>query len=213
MSSREEILNRLKARRRSSSIPGPWRSQRQYDDLIEQFGRALTAAKGEFYQEASLDKAFLRIGVVLEELGVKMVVADNQPPLGESDLTGRWPEISWHIVGRSEGELRTFAAEADIGISVGESALAETGSVLVSSGPNRSRLTSLLPPVHLILVPSSTLTTDIFTWTAGLEGPFPSSMTLISGPSKTADIEQTMATGVHGPGRFIAVVFPDGDNK
>ncbi len=213
MSSREEILNRLKERRRSSSIPGPWRSQRQYDDLVEQFGQALTAAKGEFYQENNLDGALLRLGEILEDLQVKRAVADDQPPLTESDLTGRWPEISWHIVGRSEGNLRTFAAEADIGLSVGEVALAETGSVLVSSGPNRSRLTSLLPPVHLALVPSSTLTADIFTWTAGLEGSFPSSMTLISGPSKTADIEQTMATGVHGPGRFIAVVFPDGDNK
>jgi L-lactate utilization protein LutC len=212
MSARKEILERLKGRQRSSSAPGPWRSQRQYDDLAEQFGRALTAAKGEFYQEASLDEAYSRIGDILEELRVKRAVVDDQRPLKEVDLTSRWPEITWHIVGRSEEDLRPFAASADIGLSVGETALAETGSVLVSSGPGRSRLTSLLPPVHLALVPGSCLTTDLFTWTAERLGSYPSSMTLISGPSKTADIEQTMATGVHGPKRFIVVLYTEGDD-
>lgn len=212
MSARKEILNRLKGRQRSSSTPEPWQSQRQYDDLAGQFGRALTAAKGEYYQAQSLDEALIRIGDILEELRVKRAVADDQAPLDELDLTGRWPEISWHIVGRSEEELRSFAASADIGLSVGEAALAETGSVLLSSGPGRSRLTSLLPPVHLALVPGSCLTTDLFTWTAERQGSFPSSMTLISGPSKTADIQQTMTIGVHGPGRFIVVLYADGDN-
>jgi len=211
MSAREEILNRLNYRQGSSTTLKPWRSERQYSDLAGKFGQALTAANGEFFQEESLDSALLRIGEILEELQVARAVVDDQPPLTESDLSGRWPEISWHIVGQSEGDLRSFAAAADIGISVGEAALAETGSVLVSSGPNRSRLTGLLPPAHLALVPGSALTTDIFTWTAGREGSFPASMTLISGPSKTADIEQTMATGVHGPGRFIVVVYSDDD--
>jgi L-lactate utilization protein LutC len=212
MSARKEILNQLRGRRRSSSAPGPWRSQRQYDDLAEQFGRALAAAKGEYYQAQSLDKALVWIGKILEDLEVKLALVDDQRPLNEVDLAGRWPEISWHVVGRSEEDLRPFAASADIGLSVGEAALAETGSVLVSSGPGRSRLTSLLPPVHLALVPSSCLTTDLFTWTAERRGSFPSSMTLISGPSKTADIEQTMATGVHGPGRFIVVLYADRDD-
>ncbi len=212
MSSREEILNQLKGRQRPSSAPGPWRSQRQYDDLAEQFGLALTAAKGEYYQVQSFDEALIRIGDILEELGVNRALVDDQEPINEVDLIGRWPEISWHIVGRSEGDLLSFAASADIGLSVGEAALAETGSVLVSSGPGRSRLTSLLPPFHLALVPGSCLTSDLFTWTAERHGPFPSSMTLISGPSKTADIEQTMATGVHGPGRFIVVLYTERDS-
>ena len=79
--------------------------------------------------------------------------------------------------------------------------------MVVSSGRGRSRLTSLLPPVHLALVPTSSLTTDIFTWTAARQGQLPASLTLISGPSKTADIEQTMAVGVHGPKRFIVVLY------
>lgn len=150
------------------------------------------------------------VGEILEELQVESGVADDSPSLSAEDLISRWPGISWHIVGRSDGDLRAFAAEAGIGLSLGEAALAETGSVLVSSGATRSRLTSLLPPVHLVLLPSSRITTDIFTWSANRDVVFPASMTWISGPSKTADIEQTMATGVHGPGRFIAVAFDDG---
>jgi L-lactate utilization protein LutC len=212
MSAREEILNRLKGRQRSGSAPGPWRSQRQYDDLAGQFGQALTATKGEYYRSTSFEEALIRIDDIFKEIQVKRALVDDQPPLNGVDLAARWPEISWHIVGRSDEDLRSFAASADIGLSVGEAALAETGSVLVSSGPSRSRLTTLLPPVHLALVPGSCLTTDLFTWTAERQGPFPSSMTLISGPSKTADIEQTMATGVHGPGRFIVVLYADRDD-
>jgi L-lactate dehydrogenase complex protein LldG len=136
-------------------------------------------------------------------------LADWQYPISEIDLNVRWPDLSWHLAGQNEGDLRDFAISADMGLSVGQVALAETGSVLVSSGPGMGRLTSLLPPVHVVLVPSSCLTADIFTWTAGRREELPASLTLISGPSKTADIEQTMAIGVHGPGRFVAILYND----
>jgi L-lactate dehydrogenase complex protein LldG len=51
---------------------------------------------------------------------------------------------------------------------------------------------------------------DIFTWAASCQEPLPAAITLISGPSKTGDIEQTLTTGVHGPKRFIAILFEDG---
>jgi L-lactate dehydrogenase complex protein LldG len=103
--------------------------------------------------------------------------------------------------------LPAFAAVADIGISVAAAALAETGTVVVGTNAQTSRLTGLLPPVHLVLASASHLSTDIFTWTAQRPAALPSSVTLISGPSKTADIEQTMAVGVHGPGRFIVILY------
>jgi L-lactate dehydrogenase complex protein LldG len=70
-------------------------------------------------------------------------------------------------------------------------------------------MATLLPPVHIALVPESRLTADLFTWTAARQGPLPANVTLVSGPSKTADIEQTMAIGVHGPKRFIVVLYAD----
>ncbi|MGB4871273.1 MAG: LUD domain-containing protein, partial [Candidatus Promineifilaceae bacterium] len=87
--------------------------------------------------------------------------------------------------------------------------LAETGSVILSSGPAQSRMATLLPPIHIVLLPTSRLTSDIFTWTQARQETIPANITLISGPSKTADIEQTMAVGVHGPKRFVVIVYED----
>jgi L-lactate utilization protein LutC len=117
--------------------------------------------------------------------------------------------MNWLVTGKSAEDFRSFSSTADIGLSMAEAALAETGTVVVSSGPGLSRLTALLPPVHLVLVPTSCLTADIFTWTSTRGEPLPSAITLISGPSKTADIEQTLTTGVHGPKRFIAVLYQE----
>ena len=209
ISARDEILNRLRSQAREVDPPAPWRSRRQFDDLAEQFTQALTAVKGEVWRAKDFAEALEQLGQILRQIEAGSAVADAHTLLDEVDFPDRWSEVQWHIVGRTEGDLREFAASADVGISGADAALAETGSVVVSSGPGRSRLTSLLPPVHVALVPTSCLTVDIFTWTAARQGELPSSLTLISGPSKTADIEQTMAIGVHGPKRFIAILYED----
>ena len=108
--------------------------------------------------------------------------------------------------------MREFCARADVGLSGVEGALAETGSLIVHSGPGKSRLATLLPPVHVALVPVSCLMPDIFTWTAARNGKMPANLTLISGPSKSADIEFTLALGVHGPGRLVAVLYDTGQS-
>lgn len=206
---RDEILDRLKSQARDVEAPEPWRSRRQFDDLAGQFDQALTAARGEVRRAKDFAEALEQLDQILRQIEAESALADAHLLLDEVDFPSRWPEVQWHIVGRTEGDLRGFAASADVGISGADAALAETGSVVVSSGPGRSRLTSLLPPVHVALVPTSRLTADIFTWTAARQGELPSSLTLISGPSKTADIEQTMAIGVHGPKRFIAILYED----
>ncbi len=209
MSAREEILNRLHNRAREATPPAPWRSQRHFADPAEQFRQALTAVKGEVHITGSREEAVNRLAELLDEIKVQSALIDNHPVLAGLEPEARWPHIDWHVVGQSDGDLRQFAATAGVGISGADAALAETGTVVVSSGPGRSRLTSLMPPVHIALVPASCLTSDLFTWMAEHEPSLPASITLISGPSKTADIEQTMAIGVHGPGRFIALLYQD----
>ena len=213
MSSREEILVRLREQARDVSPPPPWRSRRQFDDLAARFTESLTAVKGEVWRADSLEAALEHVDHLLHEIEAETAVANLQPPLDAIDLAGRWPEVKWQVAGQSEGDVpggqRDFAASADVGLSGVEAALAETGTVVVSSGPGRSRLTSLLPPVHIALAPTSSLTVDIFTWAAARGGETPAAVTMISGPSKTADIEQTMAIGVHGPKRFIVVLYDD----
>jgi L-lactate dehydrogenase complex protein LldG len=68
-------------------------------------------------------------------------------------------------------------------------------------------LATLLPPIHIALVSSGQLTADLFTWTAARRGRLPANVVLISGPSKSADIERTLAVGVHGPKRLIVVLI------
>ena len=207
MSAREEILNRLHSQARQAYPPSPWRSQRQFADPAEQFRKALTTVAGEVHIVGAWEEALDRLSELLSEIKAQSALIDDHPVLANLEPGSRWPDIEWHVVGHSDGDLRQFAATADVGISGADAALAETGTVVVSSGPGRSRLTSLMPPVHIALVPASCLTSDLFTWMAEQKPPLPASVTLISGPSKTADIEQTMAVGVHGPGRFIALVY------
>ncbi len=208
--SRSDILARLRAQQRGDQTPPPaWRSRRRFADLAERFTQSLRDASGEVIRANSLDEALRQLGELLQTLGARCVVVNDEPPLNTANLTARWPGLKWFIVGHSEGDLRGFCATADVGLSSGEAALAETGSILVTSGPGKSRLTTLLPPVHIVLIPTSRLTADIFTWTAARQGLPPASMTLISGPSKTADIEQTLTVGVHGPRHFIVILYED----
>jgi L-lactate dehydrogenase complex protein LldG len=209
MSAREEILNQLHSQAREVTPPSPWRSQRQFADPAGQFGKALTAVAGEVHSARTREEALNHLSELLREIKAQSALIDDHPVLAGLEPLSRWPDIDWYVVGHSTGDLRQFAAAADVGISGADAALAETGTVVVSSGPGRSRLTSLMPPVHIALVPASCLTGDLFTWMAEQKPPLPASVTLISGPSKTADIEQTMAVGVHGPGRFIAVLYQD----
>jgi L-lactate dehydrogenase complex protein LldG len=210
MNSRDKILNTLRANAQSSvAHPSPWSSRRNFPDLAERFSQSLTASKGEVYRAKNLTEALEQVEVILSELHAKQVVVNDTAPLNSFDPTTRWPDFTWHMVGKSEGDLRAFCADADVGLSGADVALAETGSIIVSSDAGRSRLATLLPPIHVAVVPTSKLTADLFTWTAARKGPLSANTVIISGPSKTADIEQVLAIGVHGPKRFIVVLYED----
>ncbi|MCB8984597.1 MAG: lactate utilization protein [Ardenticatenaceae bacterium] len=210
MNAREEILERLRAAGDgATALPPVWRSRQDFADLTAQFAQAVKGAKGEVRQAADWETAVAELARLLEEIDAKSVVVNGDVVERGGDWHGRFPHIQFHLVGQTAGDLRAFCAVADAGISSADAALAETGSVIVSSGPNHSRLATLLPPIHIVLLPTSRLTSDIFTWTQARQGNTPANITLISGPSKTADIEQTMAVGVHGPKRFVVIVYED----
>jgi L-lactate dehydrogenase complex protein LldG len=100
-----------------------------------------------------------------------------------------------------------FAA-VDASITTTRGAIAATGSLILWPSPEEPRLMSLVPPIHIALLD----TTKIYgtfaevmreeRWSAGM----PPNALLISGPSKTADIEQTLAYGVHGPKRLVVLL-------
>ena len=213
---RAEILSRLAAQRRQADHPPARRSARSFADLRERFSQSLRAAKGEVRSAPDLAAGWCEVDAVLDEVGAESVVVNRESPVDSVDISRRWPDRRCYLAGGTDvGDLRAACAGADVGLSGAEAALAETGTVVVSSGVGRSRLVSLLPPVHVVMVPTSKLTVDLFTWTAGRGdrgglvggGTIPANIVLVSGPSKTADIEFTLTLGVHGPGRLVVVLY------
>jgi len=108
-----------------------------------------------------------------------------------------------------EGTISILAGCA-LGITLADSAIAETGSIAQFDRPWRPRSVSLLPPAHLCLVPQDRIVPrmeELLDAAAGdLSGPS-GYLALITGPSRTADIEKVLTIGVHGPGRLAAVIL------
>ena len=89
----------------------------------------------------------------------------------------------------------------DIGITTAEYGMADTGALVVLATSQESRLVSLLPLVHITVLSADRILTgldELFTLLPD-PGAVSSSMVLIGGPSRTADIEQILTLGVHGP--------------
>jgi len=96
-----------------------------------------------------------------------------------------------------------FSVDAGLTQTIG--AIAETGSLILKPDEQEPRLLSLVPPIHLAVLDSKRIYST-FSEAIREEGwsrPMPSNVLLISGPSKTADIEQTLVYGIHGPKQLI----------
>jgi L-lactate dehydrogenase complex protein LldG len=98
--------------------------------------------------------------------------------------------------------------DAGIGLSGAAGAIADSGSIVVASGPGRGRLASLLPPVHVALVSRRVLYPSLAAFLGDNRALITSSsnVVVITGPSRTGDIELTLIRGVHGPKEIHAVM-------
>lgn len=96
----------------------------------------------------------------------------------------------------------------DAGFTVARSGLASTGTLIVAPDAGSPRTMSLVPPLHIALVYARSLHADLHAamraeqWQAGM----PTNLVMISGPSKTSDIQQTLAYGAHGPRELWVVI-------
>jgi L-lactate utilization protein LutC len=135
----------------------------------------------------------------------KTAVASNSSYLAELGI-GNLPGVRSGITDREE--LRALCAVADIGITSADYALADTGTLVMLSTPQEARMISLLPPAHIAVVPRERILTSLDELFSVIPHPaeLSSSMVLITGPSRTADIEQILVRGVHGPGQITVVV-------
>lgn len=99
----------------------------------------------------------------------------------------------------------------DVGISQAQAGIAETGTLLLDSSRERHRLVSLVPPVHIAIINASQIVGTLGEALAMLrrEETVSPIVTLVTGPSRTADIELTLAIGVHGPQELFVIVNQD----
>ena len=142
---------------------------------------------------------------VAEAIAGKTAVASNATFLAECGITSL-DGVRSGITDREE--LRRLCATCDIGITSADYALADTGTLVMIASPQEARLVSLLPPAHLAVVPRDRILTGLDELFTILPAPAEatSSMVLITGPSRTADIEQILVRGVHGPGQITVVI-------
>ena len=94
------------------------------------------------------------------------------------------------------------------GVSRALYGLAETGSVVLAASPRESRASSLLPFSHVSLVAEDRILPDLAALFEEVRDALPSALAIVTGPSRSADIEQTLTIGVHGPGDVHVVVTP-----
>lgn len=137
-------------------------------------------------------------------------VASNAPFLSDCGITALEGVVSGFT---SRDELRAACSTAGFGITSADFALADTGTFVMIASPKEARLVSLLPPVHIAVIPAASILPNLDELFVRVEKPADqtSSMVMITGPSRTADIEQILVRGVHGPGEIYAVIVEEGE--
>jgi L-lactate dehydrogenase complex protein LldG len=150
------------------------------------------------YVVADRDAALRQIGAILDAAAAKKVLLGAGLAIDGLDLEP-WLLASGRTVTRlGHGPVERDALfAADVGITGVAGLLAETGSLVVRADATEPRSGSLLPPVHIAIAKREPLG----------EGTLPSNLVLITGPSKTGDIELKLVTGVHGPGEVHVIVM------
>jgi L-lactate dehydrogenase complex protein LldG len=112
------------------------------------------------------------------------------------------------IAGLKFEVTRDLAADARFGISQMQWAMADTGTLVQDSTAIEQRLVSSLPTIHIAIAPTSGLLPDMPTLLTRLKPDKSAYIAMITGPSRTADIERVLTIGVHGPKRLI-IIFCD----
>ncbi len=191
------------------------------------FIEALNRVKGEVLD---LVDAVDPRAVLLETVrSIRMACREATKPLAAMDRDPAWSDFASRESGRlrmaeilqeadfkvvevpaaSSKETMEILSTSALGVTLADGALSETGTAVQAVRSWRPRSISLLPPVHLVVIPENRILTGL----GELFGNFreklsdsPGYLTLITGPSRTADIEKVLTIGVHGPGRLVAAL-------
>jgi L-lactate dehydrogenase complex protein LldG len=214
-SAREKILGRLAARRPSAAPTSDFAVMRRKtwpaEERYPRLRKMMEAVKAEFVETTEAGwPAAVRDFVVQAGLSTLLYGPGTAAGrlLSESWPAGSGPRLVPYARPVEEWKQELFEG-IDAGFTTTRGGIAETGGLMLWPSPEEPRLMSLVPPVHIALLDTAAIH-DTF-WSAlvseGWAGRMPPNALLISGPSKTADIEQTLAYGVHGPKRLVVVAI------
>lgn len=213
MSSKEAILSRLRgAATPIAHAPHGWQPWCGEDEQArrERFVAGISASHAEILtvKEETLAQD---LAAWLDEEGVTSLACGQG---------GRWQEaVAAACAGRSvltpAGEFAGWKDElfdaCQAGITHCAGAIADTGTLVLLPDGGEPRTISLVPPCHIALLAASTIADNLagLVATGRWQQAMPTNLLLVSGPSKTADIQQTLAYGAHGPSRLLVVLVED----
>ncbi len=185
--------------------------------MAESFARELGALSGYVHLVEEAESVVAVIREILQKHQASQILAWDEASLGlpwlGDALTAAGITLIRHHLDVEADERKAALAALDgvrVGLTGAQGGLADTGTLALVSGPGRGRLASLLPPVHIALLPTQKLYPSLPAFlaanpTAVVES---SNLVLITGPSRTADIELTLSMGVHGPKEIHVIVYP-----
>ena len=179
---------------------------RPIQDPSARFIEKLEALGGYGLRANSEEEAVAYVVSLARERGAKLLVRWDDAeltgfdaPLAEAGVKVAVPE--------DPASLRRVAGGADVGLSSASWAIAETGSLVLESGPGRDRSVTLLPPTYVAVVRADRIlrtVSEAIGKYAG--GRVPANVCFHTGPSRSGDIEMSLVVGMHGPGDVHVVV-------
>ncbi|GAC1361729.1 MAG: lactate utilization protein [Herpetosiphon sp.] len=187
-------------------------------DAIEQFRLELTSLHSSVHVCDGAEEAIDQVIKLLLDKGMTTVLtwAPDQLPLadlGEHLRSADIEPVESDVLGNDRARRHAELESIQACITGADAAIAESGTMLVVSGNGRGRLASLLPPMHIAILPADRIRRTLPDAFDRLREEFGlglfkdhSNITLITGPSRTADIELSLTLGVHGPRDIHAIV-------
>jgi L-lactate dehydrogenase complex protein LldG len=217
---RETFLSRVRSAVDPSKLPdspkadpGPLVPDLPPVDLVERFAASLETVSGTLHVGGDL----ATINHIVERYGAGPLLTWDDQELPINGAAQRFVDVGCSVkdgtVPRSaEGRLDHQRGYFDVkyGLTGAEAAFAETGSIVVRSGPGRPRMASLIPLIHVVLLPTDRIFRSPMHWLTepGSNAAGAANVVYITGPSRTADIEQKITLGVHGPRELHVILVP-----
>ena len=216
MSAREAILGRLHAAAVAAapSLPdvASWAASHRRDEdnpqRVARLRRALEAVHTEVHDTTATEWPALLLRLAMAK-GVRKLLIGQGTEHG-AQLDALQPDTLQLL--RYEQPIEAWREQLfddiDASLTLAKSAIADVGALILWPSAAEPRLMSLVPPIHFVLLDVATLHADLLSalsaegWSEGL----PTNALLISGPSKTADIQQTLAYGAHGPRELVVLL-------